>query len=105
MVKFGALSEVRTGFLNNIETTFVFSVNQLIFLMVKCGVLFEVRTGFLNNIYTSFGFKFNMKKKISRKKLFNKKKKVPQTDKIKRTWPIVQVGLLSCHAVRTCTYN
>jgi predicted Holliday junction resolvase-like endonuclease len=56
MVKCGVLFEVRTEFLNNISTSFVFkglnlnSVNQLIFVMVKCGVLFEVRTGFLNNI-------------------------------------------------------
>jgi hypothetical protein len=50
MVKCGVLFEVRTGFLNNIYTSFGFkglnlnSVNQLIFVMVKCGVLFEVRT-------------------------------------------------------------
>jgi hypothetical protein len=56
MVKCGVLFEIRTGFLNNIYTSFVFkglnlnSVNQLIFVMVKCGVLFEVRTEFLNNI-------------------------------------------------------
>jgi hypothetical protein len=56
MVKCGVLFEVRTGFLNNVYTSFVFkglnlnSVNQLIFVMVKCGVLFEVRTEFLNNI-------------------------------------------------------
>jgi hypothetical protein len=54
MVKFGVLSEVRTEFLNNIWTSFVFkvlnSVNQLIVVMVKFGVLFEVRTEFLNNI-------------------------------------------------------
>jgi predicted Holliday junction resolvase-like endonuclease len=54
MVKCGVLFEVRTEFLNNIYTSFVFkglnlnSVNQLIFVMVKCGVLFEVRTEFLN---------------------------------------------------------
>jgi hypothetical protein len=56
MVKCGVLFEVRTEFLNNILTNFVFrglnlnSVNQLISVMVKCGVLFEVRTEFLNNI-------------------------------------------------------
>jgi hypothetical protein len=56
MVKCGVLFEVRTEFLNNIWTRFVFkglnlnSINQLIFVMVKYGVLFEVRTGFLNNI-------------------------------------------------------
>jgi hypothetical protein len=56
MVKRGVLFEVRTDFLNNINTSFVFkglnlnSVNHLIFVMVKCSVLFEVRTGFLNNI-------------------------------------------------------
>jgi hypothetical protein len=56
MVKCGVLFEVRTGLLNNIETSFGFkglnlnSVNQLIFAMVKCGVLSEVRTEFLNNI-------------------------------------------------------
>jgi hypothetical protein len=56
MVKFGVLFEVRTGFLNNIYTSFVFkgfnlnSINQLIFVMAKFGVLFEVRTEFLNNI-------------------------------------------------------
>jgi hypothetical protein len=55
MVKCGVLFEVRTEFLNNIQTSFVFkgfnlnSVNQLIFVTVKC-VLLEVRTGFLNNI-------------------------------------------------------
>jgi hypothetical protein len=49
MVKCGVLFEVRTEFLNNIYTSFVFkglnlnSVNQLIFIMVKCSVLFEVR--------------------------------------------------------------
>jgi hypothetical protein len=32
------------------EIIFLYSVNQLIFVMVKCGVLFEVRTEFLNNI-------------------------------------------------------
>jgi hypothetical protein len=54
MVKYGVLFEVRTGFLNNILTSFVFkglnlnSVNQLIFVMVKCGVLFEVRPVFVN---------------------------------------------------------
>jgi hypothetical protein len=53
--------EVRTEFLNIIQTSFGFkglnrgfisinSVNQLIFVMVKCGVLFEVRTEFLNII-------------------------------------------------------
>jgi hypothetical protein len=56
MVKCGVLFEVRTEFLNNIYTSFVFkglnlnSVIQLIFVMAKCGVLFEVRTRFLNNI-------------------------------------------------------
>jgi hypothetical protein len=56
MVKCSVLFEVRTEFLNNIQTSFGFkglnlnSVNQLIFVMVKCGVLFEVRTEFLNNI-------------------------------------------------------
>jgi hypothetical protein len=51
MAKCGVLFEVRTEFLNNILTSFVFkglnlnSVNQ--FVMVKCGVLFEVRTVFL----------------------------------------------------------
>jgi hypothetical protein len=56
MVKCGVLFEVRTEFLNNIQTSFGFkglnlnSVNQLIFVMVKCCVLFEVRTEFLNNI-------------------------------------------------------
>jgi hypothetical protein len=57
MVKCGVLFEVRTEFLNNILTSFVFkgiiylnSVNQLISVMVKCGVLFEVRTGFLTII-------------------------------------------------------
>jgi hypothetical protein len=54
MVKCGVLFGVRTEFLNNIYTSFVFkglnSVNQFIFVMVKCGVLFEVRTEFLNNI-------------------------------------------------------
>jgi hypothetical protein len=63
MVKCGVLFEVRTEYLNNIETSFGFeglnlnSINQLIFVMVKCGVLFEVRTKFLRNILTSFGFK------------------------------------------------
>jgi hypothetical protein len=60
MVKCGVLFEVRTEFLNNIQTSFVFkgvSVNQSIFVMVKCGVLFEVRTEFLNNIQTSFVFR------------------------------------------------
>jgi hypothetical protein len=62
MVTGGVLFEIRTEFLNNIYTSFVFkglnlnSVNQLIFV-IKCGVLFEVRTEFLNNIYTSFVFK------------------------------------------------
>jgi hypothetical protein len=57
MVKCGVLFEVRTEFLNIIQTSFgckgiisLNSVNQLIFVMVKCGVLFEVRTGFLNII-------------------------------------------------------
>jgi hypothetical protein len=56
MVKYGVLFEVRTGFLNNISTSFGFkglnlnNVNQLIFVMVKYGVLFEVRTEFLNII-------------------------------------------------------
>jgi hypothetical protein len=54
MVKLCVLFEVRTGFLNNIKTNFVFkglnSINQLIFVMVKGGVLFEVRTEFLNII-------------------------------------------------------
>jgi len=56
MVKCGVLFEVRTEFLNVIQTSFGFkglnlnSVNQLIFVMVKCGVLFEVRTEFLNDI-------------------------------------------------------
>jgi hypothetical protein len=56
MVKCSVLFEVRTGFLNNIYTSFGFkglnlnSINQLIFVMVKCSVLFEVRTEFLNNI-------------------------------------------------------
>jgi hypothetical protein len=56
MLKCDVLFEVRTEFLNNIYTTFVFkglnlnSVKQLIFVVVKCGVLFEVRTDFLNNI-------------------------------------------------------
>jgi hypothetical protein len=59
MVKCGVLFEVRTEFLNNIQTSFVFkglnlnSVKQLIFVIVQCGVLFEARTGFLNNIYIS----------------------------------------------------
>jgi hypothetical protein len=48
MVKCGVLFEVRTGFLNNIWTSFVFkglnSVNQLIFVMVKC-VVFSLRYG------------------------------------------------------------
>jgi hypothetical protein len=45
MVKCDVLFEVRTGFLNIIQTSFGFkglnlnSVNQLIFVMVKCGVL------------------------------------------------------------------
>jgi hypothetical protein len=52
MVRCGVLFEVRTGFLNNVQTSFDFkglnlnSVNQLIFVMVKRGVLFEVRTEF-----------------------------------------------------------
>jgi hypothetical protein len=56
MVKYGVLFEVRTEFLNIIQTCVGFkginlnSVNQLIFVMVKCGVLFEVRTGFLSVI-------------------------------------------------------
>jgi hypothetical protein len=57
MVKCGVLFEVRTGFLNNIQTSFDFkgiislnSVNHLIVVMVKCSVLFEVRTEFLNII-------------------------------------------------------
>jgi hypothetical protein len=56
MVKCCVLFEVRTEFLNNIYTSFVFkglnlnSVNKLICVMVKCGALFEVRTEFLNNI-------------------------------------------------------
>jgi hypothetical protein len=56
MVKCGVLFEVRTEFLYNIYTSFVFkglnlnSVNQLVFVMVKCCVLFDVRTEFLNNI-------------------------------------------------------
>jgi hypothetical protein len=29
---------------------FLYSINQLNFVMVKCSVLFEVRTEFLNNI-------------------------------------------------------
>jgi hypothetical protein len=55
MVKYGVFFEVRTEFLNNIWTSFVFkglnlnSVNQLI-VMVKYGVLFEVRTEFLYKI-------------------------------------------------------
>jgi hypothetical protein len=63
MVKCGVLFEVRTEFLNIIQTSFSFkglnlnSVNQLIFVMVKCGVLFEVRTEFLNIIYISFSLK------------------------------------------------
>jgi hypothetical protein len=63
MVKYGVFFEVRTGFLNNIYTSFGFkglnlnSVNQLISVMVKCGVLFEVRAEFLNKMYTSFVFK------------------------------------------------
>jgi hypothetical protein len=54
------LFEVRTEFLNNIQTSFGFkalikdyflnNINQMIFVMVKCGVLFEVRTEFLNTI-------------------------------------------------------
>jgi hypothetical protein len=57
MVKCCVLFEVRTEFLNIIETSFdckgiisLNSVNQLIVVMVKCGVLFEVRTEFLNII-------------------------------------------------------
>jgi hypothetical protein len=56
MVKCGVLFEVRTEFLNNIKTSFVFkglnlnNINQLIVVMVKCGVLFEVRTELLNVI-------------------------------------------------------
>jgi hypothetical protein len=56
MLKCSVLFEVRTKFLNNIETSFGFkglnlnNVNQLIFVMVKCSVLFEVRTEFLNII-------------------------------------------------------
>jgi hypothetical protein len=56
MEKCSVLFEVRTEFLNNILTNFVFkglnlnSIKQLIFVMVKCSVLFEVRTEFLNNI-------------------------------------------------------
>jgi uncharacterized protein (UPF0297 family) len=54
MMKCGVLFEVRTEFLNDIWTSFVFkglnSINQLIVVMVKCDVLFEVRTEFLNNI-------------------------------------------------------
>jgi hypothetical protein len=52
MVKCGVLFEVRTEFLNNIQTSFVFkalnlnSFNQFIYVMVKRGVLFEVRIGF-----------------------------------------------------------
>jgi hypothetical protein len=61
MVKCGVLFEVRTEFLNIIQTSFGFkelnSVNQLISVMVKCGVLFEVRTEFLNIIQTSLVFK------------------------------------------------
>jgi hypothetical protein len=63
MMKCGVLFEVRTEFLNSIETSFglkglnLNSVNQLIFVMVKCSVLFDVRTEFLNSIETSFGFK------------------------------------------------
>jgi hypothetical protein len=63
MVKCGVLFEVRTEFLNNIKTSFVFkglnlnSINQLNFVMVECDVLFEVRTEFLNVIWKSFGFK------------------------------------------------
>jgi hypothetical protein len=50
MVKCGVLFEVLTGFVNNIQTSFIFtglnlnSVNQMIVLMVKSGVLFEVLT-------------------------------------------------------------
>jgi hypothetical protein len=40
-----------------VNSDYLNSINQLIFLMVKCGVLFEVRTESLNNIYISFGFK------------------------------------------------
>jgi hypothetical protein len=51
IVKCGVLFKVRTEFLNNIYTSFVFkglnSINQLIFATVKCSVLFEVRTEFL----------------------------------------------------------
>jgi hypothetical protein len=57
MVKCGVLFEVRTEFLNIIQTSFGFkgitslnSVNQLIFVMVKCSILFEVRTEYLNII-------------------------------------------------------
>jgi hypothetical protein len=56
MVKCGVLFDVRTEFLNNIYTNFVFKglnlnrVKQLIFVMVKCGVHIEVRIEFLNNI-------------------------------------------------------
>jgi hypothetical protein len=56
MVKYCVLFEVRTEFLNNIQTSFVFkglnlnSVNQLTYVMVKYGVFFEVRTEFLNII-------------------------------------------------------
>jgi hypothetical protein len=83
VVKYSVLFEVRTEFLNIIQTNFkndalslslslslplslslsrgsgftvLYSVNHLIFVMVKCGVLFEVRTGFLNVIYTNFDF-------------------------------------------------
>jgi hypothetical protein len=40
-----------------VNSDYLNTINQLIFLMVKCGVLFEVRTESLNNIYTSFVFK------------------------------------------------
>jgi hypothetical protein len=33
-----------------LNSDYLNSFNQLIFVMVKCGVLFEVRTEFLNNI-------------------------------------------------------
>jgi hypothetical protein len=38
------------GYVSDVRSVNLNSVNQLIFVIVKCGVLFEVRTGFLNKM-------------------------------------------------------
>jgi hypothetical protein len=39
----------------SVNSDYLNSDNQLIFVTVKCGVFFAVRTEFLNNILMSFG--------------------------------------------------